>query len=331
MLQIKNLKLKSNIIQTPLAGFTDVAYRLIAREYGMELGFCEMVSAEAIARCHRKTSSLLKTHENDRPVGAQIFGRNPKSMATAATIIEELGFDVLDLNFACPVQKVTRKGEGAALLRDPKQSESILNAVVKAVNKIPVTLKLRLGYADDSGDEAVTIAKIAEACGISAVTVHGRTRAQFYSGKADWQAIGRVKSAIKIPLFGNGDVFSGKDAVRLIQTSGCDGVAIGRGSIGNPWIYREIDAALKNQPAPPMPSFKDQKQLLLKHLELEMATSGERMAIVAMRKVIPWRFKGHPGVSKFRHAVNHTDQYEKMRALIENFEENKPEAFKPMV
>lgn len=321
MLQIKNLKLKSNVIQAPLAGFTDLPYRLIAREHGMELGYCEMVSAEAIIRCHKKTTSLLNTSDKDRPVGAQIFGRNPTSMARAAEMIEELGFDVVDLNFACPVQKVTRKGEGAALLKDFKQSELILKAVVKAVKRIPVTLKLRLGYTDESGAEAVHVAKIADACGVSAITVHGRTKAQFYSGKADWEAIGRVKSAVQIPLFGNGDVFSGDDAVRLVKTSGCDGVAIGRGSIGNPWIYREVEAALENKPLPPKPSFKAQKQLLLQYLKLEMETFGERMSIVAMRKVVPWRFKGHPGISKFRHAVNHTNTYEKMRTLIENFED----------
>lgn len=328
MLQIKNLKLKSNTLQTPLAGFTDLPYRLIAREHGMELGFCEMVSAEAFVRNHRQTTSILLTNKIDKPIGAQIFGRNPDSMARAAQKMEELGFDVIDLNFACPVQKVTRLGSGSALLREPKQCEFIFKAVVTAVQEVPVTLKLRIGYTDESGNEAIEIAKIAEACGISAITVHGRTKTQFYSGKANWEAIGRVKSAIKIPLFGNGDIFSGADAVELMKISGCDGVAIGRGSIGNPWIYREVETALKKQPPPPKPSFKDEKQLLLKHLKLELETFDERTAIVCMRKVAPWRFKGHPGVSKFRYAVNHTDTYPEMRALIENFEDAEAKTLK---
>ena len=197
-----------------MAGCTDLAFRLVARQYGMEFSFLEMISADALVRQNSKTLQLLKSSESDRPLGAQLVGCNPETMGAAAAIIEEMGFDLLDLNLGCPVPKVTAPGGGSALLREPETAQKIFESVIKKVKRIPVTAKMRKGFSDVSGKEAVRIAQLAEQSGLSAVTVHGRTRVQGYSGPADWEAIARVKEAVRIPVFGNGDVFSADDAAR---------------------------------------------------------------------------------------------------------------------
>jgi len=319
MIQLKNFKLKTKIIQSPMAGCTDLAFRLVAREHGMEFAFLEMVSSEALVRNASKTFSLLKSVEKDRPLGAQLVGCKPEVMGQAAAMIEDMGFDLLDINCGCPVPKITGPGGGSALLIEPDTTKKIFENVVKNVKHIPVTVKMRKGYVDTSGDEAVRIAKLAEDAGLSAVTVHGRTRAQGYSGTADWEAIRKVKQAVKIPVFGNGDVLNGDDAKRLIETSGCDGVMIGRGGLGNPWIYKSIESVLKGGAPSQKPTFEDIKKTALKHFELEVETEGEKMGVLKCRKIMCWYFQGQPGVAEFRNKINFATTAADMRRLIEEF------------
>lgn len=302
-----------------MAACTDLAFRLIAREKGMEFAFLEMVSAHALVQQNRKTLELLKTVPEDRPLGAQLVGCDPDLMAEAAGIIEEMGFDLLDLNLGCPVPKITGGGDGAgsALLRQPEKAESIFRKVVGAVKRIPVTAKLRLGYSDPSGAEAVDIARRAEDAGISAVTVHGRTRVQQYSGKANYEAIGKVKAAVKIPVIGNGDICSAQDARRLVEISGCDGVMIGRGGLGNPWIYRNVAKGLQDSAETPfVPNLEERRQTLLKHMDYEVRFEGERLAVLKMRRIGCWYFNGLPGAADFRARICRAESTAEMRELI---------------
>ena len=316
MLQLKSLTLKSNIIQSPMAGCTDLAFRLIGREKGMEFAFLEMVSADALVRRNERTLAFLERTEADKPLGAQIVGCNPETMGEAAAMLEDMGFDLIDINCGCPVPKVTGPGGGSALLIEPDKTKKIFENVVKKVKRVPVTVKMRKGFADESGDEAVRIAKLAEDAGLCAVTVHGRTRVQGYSGAADWGAIAKVKQAVKIPVFGNGDVKNGEDAKRLMETSGCDGIMIGRGGLGNPWIYKSIEAAVNHQDLPNHPTLEEKKQTALKHLEFEIQTEGERVAVLKFRRIACWYLAGIPGAPELRAKINTLTTAAEMRAAI---------------
>ena len=319
MLQLRSLALKSGIIQSPMAGCTDLAYRLLSRSYGMEFCFLEMVSAEGLIRGNENTGELMKTVPEDRPLGAQLVGCRPEAMGEAAAIVEGLGYGLLDINFGCPVPKIAGKGAGSALLERPNEAREIFRAVIKNIKKIPVTVKMRLGVADATGKEAAAIAKIAEDCGINAVTVHGRTRVQGYSGVADYEAIGRVKEAVKIPVIGNGDVLSAEDAKRLKKISGCDGVMIGRGGLGNPWIFKNIENTLEKGVYTPEPTLEEKKKTLLKHLELELQHRDERTAVHQMRRIACWYFKNLPGVAEFRGKINICESASRLKELIEEF------------
>lgn len=316
MFQFKSLTLGSPIIQSPMAGCTDLAYRLISRKRGLEFCFIEMISANGLLHESQRTFGLMKTAEEDRPLGAQLMGCDPDIMAAAAEKIEEEGFDLLDLNLGCPVRKITAQGAGAAMLRDPKNTEAVFKKVVSAVKKIPVTIKLRKGYEDPSGEEAVEIAKMAEACGISAVTVHGRTRAQGYTGTADWEAIGKVKKAVKIPVIGNGDVNSAGDALRMRDISGCDGVMIGRGGLGNPWIFRQIHAALFEGKELPGPTMMERLETALEHMELEAKYEGPQRALFHMRRIGAWYIAGIPNAAFWRGELTRCRTLDQVRDVL---------------
>lgn len=319
MIRIGKIKLNNPVFQSPMADCTNIAFRTIARRLGLELAFTEMISAEALTRQNRQTLPLLRRIRGDKPLGAQLVGHNPISMGKAAAMIESLGFDVLDLNFGCPVRKVTSPGAGSALLQKPALSEKIFRSVMANIKKIPVTVKMRLGFTDASGKEAIRIAHIAEAHGLAAITVHGRTRAQGYSGKADWSAIGLVKRAVKIPVFGNGDIFTPEDAERMMKVSGCDGVAVGRGALGNPWLYAGIRTLLEGHRAPKEPSLEEKKKILLEHVRLEAKYEGEKKGVLHSRKIAAWYFKGCPHVALFRNKINQAATLREICSLIEDF------------
>jgi nifR3 family TIM-barrel protein len=311
------------VVQSPMANCTDLPFRLIARSQGMAFAYLEMVSSDALVRGVQATiNGLMQTVPEDRPLGAQIVGSDPAVMGEAAARVEAMGFDLLDMNFGCPVPKVVCKGGGSMLLKEPRRAEAIFRRVVKSVKRIPVTVKMRLGFCDGSGQEAAAIAKLAEDAGISAVAVHGRTREQGYSGAADYAAIGRIKAAVSIPVLGNGDVVDGKSALRLREVSGCDGVMLGRGALGNPWIYRDIDAALAGQPAPARPALEVRKRLVRRHLELQCRY--EARPIGHLRRIVPWYFKDMPGVSELRDRMNRAQTIEEMLALIDAFSDALP-------
>jgi nifR3 family TIM-barrel protein len=315
--------LSSKILQSPLAACSDLPFRLIGREKG--LGFCylEMVSAQSLTRENAKTRRLLNTLPADKPLGAQLLGCDPAMMAEAARILEEMGFDLIDMNLGCPVKKVVGNGEGSALLKDPARADKVFRAVREAV-KVPVTMKTRKGFQNPSGDEAVELAKRAEGAGLCAVTIHGRTQAQGYSGKSDWEAIGKVKKAVKIPVIGNGDVLTAGDARRLFEVAGVDGIMIGRGGLGNPWIYKNLDRGLDGDAVPYVPTVPERKETLLKHLALERSLLGDRQAALNMRRITVWYTQGLPHNKVMRVGVCSTMDCDLIVKLISDFFDQLP-------
>ncbi|OGS01009.1 MAG: tRNA dihydrouridine synthase DusB [Elusimicrobia bacterium RBG_16_66_12] len=324
------LDLSARIIQSPLAGCSDLPFRLVARGKGLGFAYAEMVSAQSLTRDSLKTKRLLITDPSDRPLGAQLLGCDPGMMAEGAAILEEMGFDLLDLNLGCPVKKVVSNGEGSALLRSPEKAELIFRAVRGAVKKIPLTVKMRTGFSDPSGDEAVELARRAEAAGFDAVTVHGRTQAQQYGGRANWEAIGKVKRAVKIPVIGNGDVLTPEDARRLLGVSGCDAVMIGRGGLGNPWIYKNLEEVLDGKRESVfVPSVLERKETLLAHFALERERLGERQAALNMRRIAVWYTQGLPYNKAMRVAVCSTLDCGEIRRVIAGYFDGLPEAVPP--
>jgi nifR3 family TIM-barrel protein len=323
------LSLPSTIIQSPMAACTDLPFRLVAREKGLAFSFLEMVSAQALVRDNDKTRRLLATAEGDRPLGAQLLGCDPEIMGRAAGIIEEMGFDLLDLNLGCPVRKVTGNGEGSALLKDPDKAEQVFKAVRAAVKKIPITVKMRAGFNDPSGAEAVELAKRAEANGFCAVTVHGRTQAQQYTGRADYEAIGRVKRAVKIPVIGNGDVVGPEDAKRIKEISGCDGIMIGRAGLGNPWVYQNLHRVMEGSTETYVPKVAERRDTLLRHLALEVEHCGERQAALNMRRITMWYTVGLPHAKPLRVGVCQTMDVALIKRMIEDYFCRLPEDVPP--
>jgi len=275
----------------------------------------EMISAKAIYYNNKNTEGLLEIHPDEVPVSLQLFGSDPVILSEMAKRIEDRPFAILDLNMGCPVPKVVNNGEGSALLKNPKLVEEILTALVKAVKK-PVTVKIRKGFNDETVN-AVEIAKIAESCGVAAVAVHGRTREQYYSGKADWDIIARVKDSVKIPVIGNGDVVDGKSAQALLDYTGCDGVMIGRAAQGNPWIFRDVKAYLTDASTPKAPTNLEKREMILRHARLQLQYKGEYIGVREMRKHLSWYTVGMPGSARFRQMIN---TMESMEELVESVE-----------
>ena len=311
-MKIGNIEIENCLALGPMAGGTDLPFRLLCKEMGCNMLYTEMVSAKAILYKNKNTKELLNIDKNEHPVGVQLFGSDPDIMAQIAAQVEEGECDFIDINMGCPVPKIVNNGEGSALLKQPKLVEEILTKMVKAVNK-PVTVKIRKGF-ENGTVYAVEIAKIAESCGVSAIAVHGRTREQYYSGKADWDVIKDVKKAVKIPVIGNGDIFSAEDAKAMKEYTGCDGLMVARGARGNPWIFREIKEYLENGNVIDKPTINDIREMIIRHAKMLVDYKGEYTGIREMRKHIAWYTAGLPHSAELRRMCN---QIETMENLVE--------------
>ncbi len=306
-MKIEQLDVGQGLILAPIAGVTGLPFRKIAKGCGADLVFTEMISAAALIRNPRRSETYFMSRDDARPVAAQIFGADPHEMAHAAAFLSEEPVDLIDINMGCPVKKVIRSGAGAALLQDRPRASAIIRAVVRA-SRIPVTVKLRSGW-DASEICAVEIAQAAEAEGVSAVTLHPRTRTQAFQGRSNWEHIRQVKEAVKIPVIGNGDVQTPADAKRMLLQTGCDGVMIGRAALGNPWIFSRIRAFLMTGEALPPPDPQTIMRTLIEHLTLEASLVGEARAVLRMRKFAAWYARGLHGAARFRHRVNGVTGY----------------------
>lgn len=314
-LKIGMVELENPYILAPMAGVTDLPFRLLCKEQGAGLLCMEMVSAKAIQYNNKNTKALLEIHPEELPVSLQLFGSDPDVISEIAKRIEELPFSILDINMGCPVPKIVKNGEGSALMKNPKLVYEIVRKTARAIQK-PVTVKIRKGF-DDTCINAVEIAKIIEDAGGKAVAVHGRTREQYYSGKADWDIIRQVKEAVAIPVIGNGDVVSGESAIAIQKETGCDGVMIGRGAQGNPWIFSELLEYERTGRMPLRPSVEAIRKMMLRHAQLQMQYKGEYLGIREMRKHVSWYTSGLPNSAKLRDEINRVESYAELEQLLE--------------
>ncbi len=316
-MQIGEIKLAAPLALAPMAGITDLPFRLICRRLGCGMTVSEMVSAKGLLYKNVKTTEMLRIDDGERPTAIQLFGSVPEELAEAARMVEASGADMIDFNMGCPVPKIVNNGEGSALMKQPQLAHDILAAMVKAV-KIPVTVKFRAGW-DDSSRNAVEIAKAVEAAGVSAVAVHGRTRQQFYEGKADWGIIAEVKQAVKVPVFGNGDIFTVEDGLRMLAETGVDGLMIGRGADGNPWIFRELAAVLRGEERPAAPSLQERLAQAAEHLDMLIDYKGEHISVKEMRRHISAYLKGLPHAAEFRGRFHKVDTREQFMELLAEY------------
>ena len=314
-LTIGSLQLKNNLILAPMAGLTNLPMRVLARECGAALTFTEMVSVNGLVRDGKKTFDLLRRAPEDRPLGVQIFGDDPTLLAEGARLVEPYG-ELIDINMGCPVKKVVGSGAGSALLREPAKVASILRAVRRATS-LPLTIKIRTGWA--AGEQSfMEIGRIAEGEGVDAVTLHPRSRAQMFEGHADWGKIAELKGSLSIPVIGSGDIFKAADVAAMLKETGCDGVMIARGGLGDPWIFREALALMRGE-TPVPPTATEKLAVAMRHLALFIETCGEHTALREMRKHLSWYAKGVPGAAQFRNAINRTEGKEPLVAAVRDF------------
>lgn len=316
-MKIGNVQLDNEVFLSPMAGVTDLPFRTICKEKGCGMLYTEMINAKALCYDDENTKKMLNLEDDGHPVAVQIFGSDPEYMGKAASIMNQYTNDILDINMGCPAPKVIKNGDGSALMRNPKLASEVLTAVVKNSKK-PVTLKIRKGW-DDNSVNALEIAKIAEECGISALAIHGRTREQFYSGKADWDIIAEIKQSINIPVIGNGDVFDVQDAVNMLEKTKCDAIMIGRGSQGNPWIFNRINHYMKTGEVLPEPTLEEKISTAIKHMNLAVAEHGEYVAVREMRKHIGWYLKGLKNSAKYRDQINKITDYKEVISMLEEY------------
>lgn len=316
-LQIGNVTLENNLVLGPMAGVTDLPFRLLCKEQGAGLLCMEMVSAKGIYYNNKNTEQLLAIDEREHPVSLQLFGSDPEIMSEMAQKIEERPFDILDINMGCPVPKVVNNGDGSALMKNPVLAGKIIEKTARAIKK-PVTVKIRKGF-DDAHINAVEMAKVAEASGAAAIAVHGRTREQYYSGRADWDIIRQVKEAVKIPVIGNGDILTPEDAIRMEEQTGCDGFMIARGAQGNPWIFAQILHYFKTGEHLPKPTAEEMVQMMLRHAKMQLAFKGDYTGIREIRKHAAWYTAGYPNAARLRSAINEVESYEQLEELFGRF------------
>ena len=318
-LQIGNVTLKNKLILGPMAGVTDLPFRLLCAEQGAGLLCMEMVSAKAILYNNKNTKAMLAIDEREHPVSLQLFGSDPQIMGDMARRLENEGvpFDILDINMGCPVPKVVNNGEGSALMKDPVLAGQIIESMAKATSR-PVTVKIRKGF-DDAHVNAPELAHIAQESGAAAVAVHGRTREQYYAGKADWSVIRKVKEAVHIPVIGNGDILTAADAIRMGEETGCDGFMIARGAQGNPWIFQQILHEWETGEPMQKPTAEEMAEMMLRHARMQIECKGEYVGIREMRKHAAWYTGGYHGASHLRRSLSEVESYEQLETLMQAF------------
>ncbi|MEA1960130.1 MAG: tRNA dihydrouridine synthase DusB [Bacillota bacterium] len=315
MFTIGTMEMENRVVSAPLAGVTDKAYRMVVKDFGCGLIFSEMISDMGLIYQQSRTKRLADTSGEKGPVGMQIFGSDPEAMAKGARILEDMGAQIIDINMGCPTPKIIKNGEGSALLLDLKKARQIIHQIIASVS-VPVTIKMRKGWNDEE-DTYLELAGIAEQEGAAAITLHPRSRTQFFSGHSDWTSIRKVKERIGIPVIGNGDIWTADDAVRMMDETRCDAVMIGRGALGNPFLFRETVALIENGRRLPPPTNEEKLQVAIHHLDLAIAFKGESVAVREMRKHLSWYIKGMRGAAQMREHINRSTTREEIMQHVQ--------------